>query len=386
MAKPVAAVNHEVLIWARKRSGQSVAQVAAALKKEPELIEAWENGTDAPSYPQLEVLAYKIYKRPLALFFFPAPPEEVDPEHSFRTLPAFEIEDLNADTRLKIRHARALQLAVAELTGGTNPAAHQIHRDLHVGPDARPEVVAADVRAYLGINLDTQRQWRTTTQALKVWRAAVEEHGVYVFKNTFRQKDVSGFCLFDAEFPLVYVNNSTAETRQIFTILHELGHLLVATGGVTKRDDSFIETLTGDARRIEVFCNRFAAECLAPMADVRGMLGQDATSDERIAQLASVFKVSRHVILTRLIELRFISQRVYEQKTAEWNAEYDADRGEKPGGNYYLTQAAYLGERYLRLAFGRYYDGAISIEQLADYLNVKVSSVAGLEQAALQNP
>jgi hypothetical protein len=50
------------------------------------------------------------------------------------------------------------------------------------------------------------------------------------------------------------------------------------------------------------------------------------------------------------------------------------------------TQASYLGERYLRLAFGKYYEGAISIEQLADYLNVKVSSVGGLEQAALQAP
>ena len=61
---------------------------------------------------------------------------------------------------------------------------------------------------------------------MKGWRTAIEDAGVYVFKNTFKQENVSGFCLYDAEFPLIYVNNSTAKTRQSFTILHELGHLL----------------------------------------------------------------------------------------------------------------------------------------------------------------
>src|SRR5262245_52357245 len=223
MAEPVTAVNHNMLRWARERSGQSIAMVAAALKKEPELIEAWESGKDAPSYPQLEALAYKVYKRPIALFFFPEPPEEVDPEHSFRTLPAFEIDELSADTRFKVRQARALQLSLAELHGGANPAPKKVHVDLRVGPDASPTTVAAQAREYLGIDLDTQRRWKTTTEALKGWRDAVEERGVYVFKNTFKQKDVSGFCLYDPEFPLIYVNNSTAMTRQMFTILHELG-------------------------------------------------------------------------------------------------------------------------------------------------------------------
>ncbi|KKL56723.1 hypothetical protein LCGC14_2242570, partial [marine sediment metagenome] len=39
-----------------------------------------------------ERLAYEIYKRPLALFFFPEPPEEETPKESFRTLPQEEID------------------------------------------------------------------------------------------------------------------------------------------------------------------------------------------------------------------------------------------------------------------------------------------------------
>jgi len=40
------------------------------------VIEGWEAGASAPTYPQLEALAYKVYKHPLALFFFPEPPED----------------------------------------------------------------------------------------------------------------------------------------------------------------------------------------------------------------------------------------------------------------------------------------------------------------------
>lgn len=384
MAKPVTAINHEILVWARNRSGQTIDQVAAALNKSADVIAAWESGEDAPSYPQLEKLAYQVYKRPLAVFFFPSPPSEEDPKTSFRTLPEFEIEQLIADTHIKIRQARALQLSLAELNDGKNPAEHKIFIDLHVGPNASPSEMAAKVRDHLGIDAKVQRGWKDTEQALKAWRRAVEDKGIYVFKNSFKQKDISGFCLYDAEFPIIYVNNSTAQTRQIFTILHELGHILTATGGVTKRDDSYIAKLQGDDRQIETFCNRFAAEALLPLAEFKKALGQNPSSDEGISQIANAYRVSRHVVLLRLLGLNLISQGFYEKKITEWKADYDAKAPDKPGGSYYATQGSYLGEKYLKLAFGKYYNGSISIEQLADHLNVKVSSVPGVEQLAMQ--
>ena len=384
MAKPISAVNHKILAWARERSGQTIDQVAAALHKDPGVIAAWESGDDAPSYPQLEKLAYKVYKRPLAVFFFPVPPPEEDPKTSFRTLPEFEVERLAADTRMKIRQARALQLSLAELNDGKNPAEQKIFVDLHVRISAPAGEVAAKARSYLGIDAKLQRSWKDTDQALKTWRRAVEEKGIYVFKNSFKQKDVSGFCLYDPEFPIIYVNNSTAPTRQIFTILHELGHILTATGGVTKRDDTYIAKLTGPNRQIEIFCNRFAAECLLPVEEFKAALGPNPASDESVRELAKAYRVSRHVVLLRLLGLDLVTQEFYERKVAAWKADYEAKTSETPGGSYYATQGAYLGEKFLKLAFGKYYDGKISIDQLADYLNVKVSSVPGMEQLAMQ--
>jgi transcriptional regulator with XRE-family HTH domain len=198
MREPVTGVNPQILVWARQRSGRSVDQVAKTLGQKSDVIESWEAGVSAPTYTQLEALAYKVYKRPLALFFFPEPPDEPDPEHSFRTLPEFEIEELNPDTRFHIRDAHALQLALGELNQGKNPAPGKIFRDLRAGGSLAAEEIAAQVRSYLGIDLRTQKtSWRRADDALKGWRRAIEEKGVFVFKSSLQQRDVSGFCLYD---------------------------------------------------------------------------------------------------------------------------------------------------------------------------------------------
>jgi transcriptional regulator with XRE-family HTH domain len=153
MGNPVSGVNPKILVWARERAGLTTAQVAEKMSRSVEEVEAWESDPDAaPTYPQLEALAYRVYKRPVALFFFPEPPEEKDPEHSFRTLPDFEIEDLSADTRYKIRQAHALQLSLYELSGGTNPAPEKVFADLHVQTPTNAFTAGGSVRSRSPIN------------------------------------------------------------------------------------------------------------------------------------------------------------------------------------------------------------------------------------------
>ncbi|HEU4454521.1 MAG TPA: ImmA/IrrE family metallo-endopeptidase [Longimicrobium sp.] len=380
MAQAVSGLNPAVLTWARERAGLSVADVARALKKDPGIIEGWESGEGAPTYVQLETLAYKVFNRPVALFFFPDLPEEPDPAHAFRTLPEAEVDALDADTRYNIRDARALQLALSELHGGRNPSDRKIWQDIRVGYDQPVSQVAARVRAYLQVDLQTQKTWRTTVDAFKEWRRSIEGAGVYVFKNTFKQRDVSGFCLYDDEFPIIYVNNSSAASRQIFTLFHELAHILLEVSGVTKSNDAYIDYLAGNDRRIEVLCNKFAAEFLVPDVDFRARVGNRAPDDEFVKQLASEYKVSREVILRRFLDMERVSAEYYQERAVEWRAEYEAHADANGGGNYYATQATYLGDRYLNLAFTRYHQGVISVQQLADYLNIRVSSVPGLEQ------
>lgn len=206
MVETISGINPKVLSWARLQAGLSVSEVADRLKKDPAVIESWENGNSAPTYVQLETLAYKVFKRPVALFFFPEPPDEPALEGSFRTLPAPEAEDLEAETRYKIREARAFQLSLYELNGYMNPAERRIFEDLEVTPEDSASEVAEAVRRYLGVEVEARSAWPSAHEWFKKCRRVVEDAGVYVFKSSFKQREVSGFCLYDSVFPIIYIN------------------------------------------------------------------------------------------------------------------------------------------------------------------------------------
>jgi Zn-dependent peptidase ImmA (M78 family) len=390
MGEKLTGVNPKIIQWARERARYSLESVAVKFKKDVSVIEKWESGEDFPIYSQLEKLA-EIYKRPLALFFFPEPPLEAEEKQEFRTLPDFEIENLAADTIYALRQAKAMQLSLQEINNGINPSTKKIFQDIAVSSRDDLRILAEQIRNYLNVTLEEQLTWNDQETALKKWRSAVEEAGIFIFKRSFKQREISGFCLIDIEFPIIYINNSTEKSRQIFTIFHELAHILLQTNGITKSDDRYINSLKGENKYIEIFCNKFAAEFLLPnhvfSEIIRETIVNVNDNDKIISKISSDYKVSREVVLRKLLDNNLISQKEYTLKVSEWYSEQvgkSQDKNKKSGGNPYANQATYLGENYLKLVFNKYYQGQYDIERVADYLNIKkVATVEKLEQYLL---
>lgn len=382
MTNSTSGINPAVLRWARKAQGLSVADVAQQLKRHPEEITSWEKGTHAPTYPQLGKLAYRVYHRPLAVFFLPQPPEEPEIKQEFRSLPEFEIERLAPATRYQLRKARALQISLNELNDGENPAERKIFRDLHLSTSKSVPGSAARIRSYLGITVKEQTAWVSADEALKWWRDRIEAVGVFVFKDSFKQKEISGFCIYDNEFPIIYINNSTAKTRQIFTLFHELAHLLLHKNAIATLDEDYLDFLPSSEQHIERFCNSFVSAFLVPEADFEVRIKDIVpTNDRAIEELARDYGVSREVILRRILDRRLIDDIYYKERVEAWANQTAGSGG---GGDYYATQASYLGNAYLRLVFSKHYQGKITLEQVADYLGVRSKSVAGLEELVLR--
>lgn len=370
-------VNPDMLRWARETAGLEVEDVASKFKKDVSEILFWESGEGSPTYVQLERLAYEIYKRPLALFFFPEPPQEDSPKQSFRTLPEQEILKLPSRLLFLVRQARAMQINLAELNDNVNPAPYRIVRDLRFRPNILVAEMASNVRKYLNIDFNTQFSWKNVGIAFKNWRDILEEHGVFVFKEAFKNNAFSGFCLYDKQFPVIYVNNSISDSRQIFTLFHELAHLLFGTGGVDTRIEDYIQFLQGNNKAIEVLCNRFGGEFLVPDSDFNQRIIGVSVNDDSIRHLANQYCVSREVVLRKFLDRNIVGQDYYNTKVEQWAKE--AKKSGEGGGNYYLTKGVYLGERYIEKAFNKYYQRSISIEQLAEYLSVKIKNINGME-------
>jgi Zn-dependent peptidase ImmA (M78 family) len=372
-------INLSVLKWARETAGIDINDVALKMKKNADVIKAWENGDTSPTYIQLETLAYDIYKRPIAIFFFPEPPDETSLKQSFRTLPEYEISQIPPHLRQLIRKAKAMQVNLAELNNNINPAKQRIVYDLRFESSITIDELTEKVRNYLNIPLTVQFDWEDNDEAFKTWRKIIENFGVFVFKEAFKDDNFSGFCIFDEVFPVIYINNSKSKTRQIFTLFHELAHLLFGTGGIDIRAKNYINMLTGNEKKIETICNSFAGEFLVPTYDFKNKSNKIKINDTSILSLARLYHVSREVILRKLFNLNKITQSYYEKKVKQWGKKAKDKKKRNSGGNYYATQNVYLSPNYLELSFSKYYQNIISIEQLSNYLNIKIKNITNLE-------
>lgn len=390
MAEYVNGINPDILKWARERSGYTVKAIANAFGKDDiSIINDWESGERALTYVQLEKLADK-YKRPIAIFFFPEPPEEPNIAQNL-ALRSSDNEQLEPRIHILLRQAYARQISLMELNMGTNPVAMKIFRDLQAHLDDSAPELAQQTRIYLNINVSKQAAWGNANEALENWRDRIEEAGIFVFKEAFQDNSVDAFCLVHDEFPVIYLNNSRPPVRQIFSLFHELAHLLIGENGITRSDIFHGDIFRGGTtQEIENFCDQFAGEFLVPSNDFKTHLNFSNYDDETIEELANYYKVSRPVILLKLVKIGILTQENYWQKINQWTEEYEHRIEKKTGGktssggSYYNTLATYLGQRFMELAFGKYRQGQCSIEQLAEHLNVKVKHLPQLEDCLLR--
>jgi Zn-dependent peptidase ImmA (M78 family) len=327
---------------------------------------------------RLEALAYNHLKIPLAVFFFPQPPGIEDPKANFRRLPDYELERFSPDTLQKIRLAQAYQDSLVELLEGILPE-RQIHRDLRPG-DFQVDEFASETRNYLGITLKQQFRFRSNDQAFKAWRHSIENAGIFTFKDSFKDKFISGFCILNEDFPVIMVNNSNSFARQIFSLIHELGHILFGINGVTDVDDSYLRFMDTSEQALETKCNHFTAEVLVPGRMFQSEIPHfEEIGPKIISDLAHKYSVSREVILRRLFDHNAIDTSFYKDQAAKWNKDYLRSKRDSAGGDWYLTKLSYLGEGFTRLAFENYRKGRLDRSTLASHLNVKARNLNKFE-------
>jgi Zn-dependent peptidase ImmA (M78 family) len=113
---------------------------------------------------------------------------------------------------------------------------------------------------------------------------------------------------------IIGVNSSHAETRQRFTIAHELGHMLLhkdekfhvdESASIRFRDEE--SSLATKSEEIEA--NQFAAELLMPanlMAEEVDKLPDGVDPEDAVPILAARFQVSEQALTLRLSRLGFL--------------------------------------------------------------------------------
>ncbi|TWA15951.1 uncharacterized protein DUF955 [Sinorhizobium medicae] len=167
------------------------------------------------------------------------------------------------------------------------------------------EDFAFTARKFFGITIEDQRDARDAKAFYTLCRKKLEDKGIYVLQASFPAEDGSGFCLAHPEHPVIVVNTKNqTRARRLFTLLHELAHVLMGKSGIS---DPFIRK-NGVERR----CNRFAGAFLAPRAFIRSLL-KDITpakhpDPEDVAWVSRRLKISQEASVLRLEQLGFFEE------------------------------------------------------------------------------
>lgn len=387
---PEVSIKSDVLVWARESIGRNIGQVAGRLHVSENLVTRWESRDENPTLNQVRTLA-GYYKRPLAAFFLPEPPEEPPPPKDFRTLPGEDTLPLSPKTRLALRRARRLQSLTKELNGDL--PGHIADRIGGASLSDDPESLAAEVRNRFGVTSQVQFGWEKDIEALDQWREQVERQGVLVFQMSWPLEEARAFSITDGDIPVIVLNTKDHIRARAFSLFHEFCHLLLREGGICDPIRGLLWAAGGtdahaeDIRSVEMFCNHFAGALLVARDDLLGHdLVRRASRDRgwpnrTLGTLAREFKVSREVILRRLLISRRTSRQFYQMKHEEWETKARELQERKGGGRRDPPKECVQqnGTPFVSLVLESYRNDRITCSDVSDYLNIRLKHLPKVE-------
>jgi Zn-dependent peptidase ImmA (M78 family) len=395
MARSIPAiVQPSVLAWARKSAGYSLEEAAKKLRTSAEKLKGWEKGIEPPSIAKVRKMV-PVYKRPLHLFFLDDPPADPPIPHDFRRLPVDGALQYEPALRFQVRAAYERRQIALDLARelDVDPARFPLSASLKHDPEALSE----RVRSFLGVTVADQKRMHHSGDNYRFWRSALEAKDILIFQFTgVRPKQMLGFSLSFDLMPVIAVNRKLKPSGRIFTLLHELAHLMVGESGVCDLAEDHLGSPAD--QRTEVFANRLAAAILLPInafldetiVRARGG-GRHEWSNEELESLARAYGVSEETVLRRLLTLGRATQKFYARKRGEYLARYQRlEELEREAMNEHELKRnrpqeviSDLGRFFTRLVLTNYSQDRISLTDASKFLGVKAPMVERVEQLLL---
>jgi len=340
------AIKPDLLRWARERARKSTIEMQARFPK----LTQWENGELQPTLKQLEDFANVVHV-PFGYLFLSEPPAEPLPLPDFRTVGSRTVTRPSPDLLDTIYACQERQSWFRSYAQVTQQSALRFVGSMTTQVDA--EAAAKQIADALNFDLDARRDCPTWTEALRDFIRRAESLGVLVMvsgvvlNNNYRHLDPDefrGFALSDELAPLVFINGADSKSAQMFTLVHELAHLWLGESALSDAGPS-----STPQNQIERWCNRVAAELLAPLVVVRAEIRANEDLETAVNRLARRFKVSTLVILRRLLDASVLTRQQFETAYAqEVEKLKNKMSGDVGGGNFYLTTAARVSKRFAR--------------------------------------
>ena len=380
MADNAVPITAAVLTWAREEACLSQAELAQRASLDLDLIQSWETARTCPTKGQFSKLL-DILKRPSALFFLAEPPRDSGMPTTLRSAPALGEHKLGPEEARQIRWARRLQELTSWVLRDAGSPKAELNR---YQTNEAPFDIAEIERSQSGIAAEEQRSWSSAAAAFRSWRSHLEDQSILVMQLSMGTKNIRGFGVWDDYAPLVAVNTAYHPTARIFTLFHEVGHLLTRSDAACQ---SFVVP-GGQDGTVERWCEQFAAAFLLPIKELvevasrYGVTVATRTSDPDKARLiASKFSVSACAAAIRLQEAGLAERTLYSAVASQlanrdWN---ESSGGGGRGPSSAERRMIQFGNRLPDTLLTAANRGRITTRDAADHLQLTTGQLKDLQ-------
>lgn len=328
-------IQPNLLRWVIQRAGISEEK---AIETFP-LLNGWLFQEKQPTLNQLKKFAAKFYV-PFGYLFMSNLPIENIPFPMFRG-EAGQQDHFNLNVYDTVMNVQARQEWLEEYL-----EENDIKTCNFIGSITTKTSISETVRRLRSI-LDLDDRWAfslaTPDAAVSLLGQKIEDTGVFlayngvVGNNTHRPLKVSecrGFALVNEKAPYIFVNSADSKSAQLFTLIHEVAHLMLGVSA----GHAGSEVLNHEAT--ENYCDMVAAEFLVPASVLREIWINDTKSASRR------FKASELVVARRAHDLCLMSDTEYKAFWAMYSQRQLRIKKKSTEGSFYLTSVKRVGRNF----------------------------------------
>jgi Zn-dependent peptidase ImmA (M78 family)/DNA-binding XRE family transcriptional regulator len=366
-------VNPAMVRWAREEAGLTVEELADTVGVTAVVAAGWESGKAEPNKGQFLKLARAVGRTPSVLFLA-EPPAKSSVAPRFR---AKTREQANRPLSTRERDALRTAQRLARITGwvvregGGKPVELPYYKDFNTIDE-----VAKATATVLSWSVQEQRSARDPREAFNRLRVSIEEHGILVLQLNLERLS-EGFALWDEWAPAICINAEQIPKKRLYTLAHELGHLV--------RRDTALTLDQHDAD--ERWCEEFAAAFLMPRESVRHLFAVNPALgklDEMalVNHVSGHFRVSLRSAALRLIELGFAERALYGRidRAAEWTPKKSTPGGLGKQGRRPQRRLREYGRAFANSLTDAEARGLLTRHDVRQYLGVSDSDLTEVRE------
>lgn len=371
-------INRERMVWCCADRGITPADLASEVGIAAASMDRFISGQDGITFNQLRQIADYFGRG--VLFFLEQGPVNEAMMHSpqFRTL-ANQKPELSPKIKALIERVEAQRAIYISLLEDV---------DDNDRPRFSPPTLS---RQDLRHSARIVRQWLNlgSENSFATYRAAIEKQGILVFRSNGysgkwqipKEDPILGFTLYDSTCPVIVIKKQSWESRQSFTLMHELGHLLLHKASSIDDGDDF-ESHQG----LEREANAFAGYLLVP-DDFLSVINDAHRSedvseyDDWLERPRRAWGVSSEMILRRLLDAGRLSQRQYTAYR-RWRGQLEIPEEEGGSRLYRHREPKHIfGDTFVRTVLDALHARRVTLAKASSYLDsLKIRDLHQLER------